>query len=86
MAERSAKGGRAPSRRRTRADASSRKRAVLSLHNTLTGNKEPFAPLEPGLAKIYTCGPTVYRHAHIGNLRTYLIADWLRRLLESSGY
>ncbi len=86
MAERSAKGGRAPSRRTPRADAGSRKRAVLSLHNTLTGSKEPFAPLEPGLVKIYTCGPTVYRDAHIGNLRTYLIADWLRRLLEASGY
>ena len=42
--------------------------------------------MEPGRAKMYTCGPTVYRLAHIGNLRAYLTADWLRRLLEASGY
>jgi len=58
----------------------------LQLFNTLTRRKEPFVPLEPGRASMYTCGPTVYRYAHIGNLRSYLMADWLRRLLEAQGY
>lgn len=58
----------------------------LSVFNTLTRQKEPFAPLKPGCASVYTCGPTVYRFAHIGNLRSYLAADWLRRLLEAQGY
>ncbi len=56
------------------------------LYNSLTRCKEPFAPVEPGRAKIYTCGPTVYRYAHTGNLRSYLLADWLRRSLEAQGY
>ena len=42
--------------------------------------------MNPGRASIYTCGPTVYRYAHIGNLRSYLAADWLRRTLEAFGY
>lgn len=58
----------------------------LSVFNTLTRRKEEFKPLKPGRASIYTCGPTVYRFAHIGNLRSYLAADWLRRLLEAQGY
>ena len=60
--------------------------APLRIFNTLTRRKEPFTPVEPGRAGIYTCGPTVYRHAHIGNLRSYLMADWLRRLLQVHGY
>ncbi len=79
MAERSAKGSRAAPKRRQR-------RPELTLYNTLGRSKEPFTSLEPGRAKMYTCGPTVYRLAHIGNLRAYLTADWLRRLLEASGY
>ena len=59
---------------------------TIRLYNTLTRRKEEFAPLEPARAKLYTCGPTVYRYAHLGNLRAYLMADWLRRLLESLGY
>ena len=59
---------------------------MLRLYNTLTRRKEPFAPIQPGRAGIYSCGPTVYRDVHIGNLRTYLLADWLRRLLEARGY
>ncbi|MCH7837672.1 MAG: cysteine--tRNA ligase [Chloroflexi bacterium] len=59
---------------------------MLQLYNTLTRRKEPFAPLEPGKASVYSCGPTVYRDVHIGNLRTYLLADWLRRLLEARGF
>ena len=54
--------------------------------NTLTRHKEDFVPVEAGRVKMYTCGPTVYRYAHIGNLRSYLMADWLRRLLEAQGY
>ena len=59
---------------------------LLRIHNTLSGQKEEFAPVLPGRASIYTCGPTVYRHAHIGNLRSYLAADWLRRTLEALGF
>lgn len=58
----------------------------IRLFNTLTRQKEDFVPLEPGRVRIYTCGPTVYRYAHVGNLRAYLVADWLRRLLEAQGY
>ena len=57
-----------------------------AIYNTLTRSKESFTPVSPGRATMYTCGPTVYRYAHIGNLRSYLMADWLRRLLEASGY
>ncbi len=51
----------------------------LRLHNTLTRQVEPFSPLEPGLVRMYNCGPTVYNRAHIGNLRAFLFADLLRR-------
>jgi len=58
----------------------------VRLYNTLTGRVEAFTPWEPPLVRMYTCGPTVYRYAHIGNLRSYLMADWLRRALEAQGY
>jgi cysteinyl-tRNA synthetase len=58
---------------------------VLQLTNTLTRAKEPVRPRTPGLAAMYTCGPTVYRYAHIGNLRTFLLADLVRRALEAGG-
>ena len=58
---------------------------MLSVFNTLTKKVEDIRPIEPGLVRIYTCGPTVYRDAHIGNLRTYLMADWIRRVLEVNG-
>jgi cysteinyl-tRNA synthetase len=58
---------------------------MLQLYNTLTRSKAPFIPITPGEASIYSCGPTVYRDVHIGNLRTYLLADWLRRALEFDG-
>ena len=58
---------------------------MLSLRNTLTRKAEEVVPLEPGLVRMYTCGPTVYRDAHIGNLRSYLMADWIRRALEHQG-
>ena len=59
---------------------------TLRLHNTLTGNKEPFEPLEPGRALMYTCGPTVWNFAHVGNLRAFLFYDLVRRHLQASGY
>ncbi|MGH7532461.1 MAG: cysteine--tRNA ligase, partial [Gemmatimonadales bacterium] len=59
---------------------------ALRLHNTLTRALYPFLPLHPGRASLYTCGPTVYNYAHIGNFRTFLFEDLLRRWLEASGY
>lgn len=58
---------------------------MISLYNTLTKQKEVFTPLEAGQVKMYTCGPTVYDYVHIGNLRSYVMADTLRRVLEASG-
>ena len=57
----------------------------MKLYNTLTRQKEEFEPIEPGKASIYTCGPTVYRFIHIGNLRAFLTADLLRRGLVAQG-
>jgi cysteinyl-tRNA synthetase len=58
----------------------------LALHNTLTRRTDPLVPLTPGKVSLYTCGPTVYNYAHIGNFRTFLFEDLLRRWLEASGY
>ncbi len=58
----------------------------VRLHNTLTRRSEPLQPIEPGRVGIYTCGSTVYKYAHIGNLRTYLFGDLLHRTLEYLGY
>jgi cysteinyl-tRNA synthetase len=55
------------------------------VYNSLTGQKEPFEPLEPGRVRMYNCGPTVYNRAHIGNFRAYLFADTLRRWMEHIG-
>jgi cysteinyl-tRNA synthetase len=57
----------------------------LKLFNTLTREKETFIPLTPGEVRMYSCGPTVYNHLHIGNLRTFLWGDMLRRYLEFRG-
>lgn len=57
----------------------------LRLYNTLTREKETFIPLRPGEARIYSCGPTVYGHPHIGNLRTFLWSDLVRRWLQYRG-
>jgi len=59
---------------------------VLKLHNTLTGTKDVFEPLQPGHVGMYTCGPTVWNFAHVGNLRAFLFYDLLRRQLRASGY
>lgn len=58
----------------------------LYLSNTLTRTKDLFQPLVAGQAKIYTCGPTVYNYAHIGNLRSYIFPDLLKKLLLHDGY
>jgi cysteinyl-tRNA synthetase len=58
----------------------------VRIFNTLTRALEEFAPLEGGHARLYTCGPTVYNYAHIGNFRAYLFEDLLRRHLKCSGY
>jgi cysteinyl-tRNA synthetase len=59
---------------------------ALRLHNTLTGTKDLFEPLEPGHVGMYTCGPTVWNFAHVGNLRAFLFYDLLRRHLQVDGY
>ena len=59
---------------------------TLALYNTLTRRKEDFVPIRPGEVGLYTCGPTVYNYAHIGNLRTYLFEDVLKRVLAYNGY
>lgn len=59
---------------------------MLKLYNSLTKKIEDFKPLKDKLVTIYNCGPTVYNYAHIGNFRTYIIEDVLRRYLEYSGY
>lgn len=58
----------------------------LKLYNTLTDKKEKFIPIKPPEVKLYQCGPTVYGVAHIGNLRTYIANDILRRTLEHNGF
>ena len=58
---------------------------MLQIYNTLTKSVEEIKPMTPGRVTMYTCGPTVYRYAHIGNLRTYLMADWIRRILTADG-
>lgn len=58
----------------------------MRIYNTLTRRKEVLEPFEPGNVRMYSCGPTVYRYIHIGNLRTFVMADWLRRSLVHAGY
>jgi len=59
---------------------------TLKLHNTLTGSKDVFEPLQDGHVGMYTCGPTVWNFAHVGNLRAFLFYDLLRRQLQVDGY
>ena len=58
---------------------------VLKVYNTLSRSLDEVKPVESGVVRMYTCGPTVYRDAHIGNLRSYLMADWIRRILTAQG-
>jgi cysteinyl-tRNA synthetase len=60
--------------------------AEIRLHNTLSGKVEAFVPLRAGEVKMYTCGPTVYDYAHIGNYRTFVFQDILRRFLKLRGF
>ncbi len=60
--------------------------APLMLYNSLTRALEPFEPVHDGEARVYTCGPTVYHYAHIGNMRAYVFADTLGRVLRFKGY
>lgn len=59
---------------------------MIKLYNTLTRQKEEFKPMEGNTVRAYTCGPTVYSYAHIGNYRAYLFMDLLRRTLKYNGY
>lgn len=59
---------------------------MIRLYNTLTRKKEEFIPIQKGIVKIYSCGPTVYNYAHIGNMRAYILMDTLRKVLEYNGY
>ena len=58
----------------------------IRLHNTLSNQIEPFVPQKPGEVSMYTCGPTVYDYAHIGNYRTFVFQDTLRRFLKLRGF
>ena len=67
-------------------DAAPTPAGTLRLHNTLSRALEPFEPLDPPRVSLYTCGPTIYNYAHIGNFRTFLFEDLLRRWLERRGW
>ena len=58
----------------------------MRLHNTRHHQTEEFTPLNGNQVRMYSCGPTVYNHAHIGNLSSYIYADILRRTLKAAGY
>ncbi len=58
----------------------------IRLYDTLTQQKRPFVPLEPGRVRIYACGPTVYHHLHIGNFRSFVVFDTLGRFLRREGF
>ena len=59
---------------------------MLCFYNTLTARKEPFSPLQAGQVRMYTCGPTVYEYAHLGNFRTFVSLDILGRYLKCKGF
>src|SRR3989440_6327817 len=58
----------------------------VRLYNTLSRSKQDLQPLQEGIVRLYSCGPTVYRYVHVGNLRTFMLPDLLRRSLEYLGY
>ena len=59
---------------------------TMKVFNSLSKKEEPFAPAADGTVGLYTCGPTVYNFAHIGNFRAYVFEDILRRTLEFNGW
>ncbi len=59
---------------------------ALRLFNTLSAKVEEFQPQDDHLVRMYSCGPTVYDYGHVGNFRTFVFVDILRRFLEQSGY
>lgn len=59
---------------------------AINLFNSLTQNKDQFQPITPNKVGIYSCGPTVYNYAHIGNLRSYVFADLLKKMFLANGY
>ena len=58
----------------------------MKVYNTMSRTKEEFRPIRSECVTIYSCGPTVYNYAHIGNMRTYVFMDILRRVLKLNGY
>src|SRR3712207_6045281 len=68
------------------ADATDRAPEPFRLYNTLTRRVEPFAPADGRTVRIYSCGPTVYNPAHLGNFRTFLFVDLLRRVVRLRGW
>jgi cysteinyl-tRNA synthetase len=58
----------------------------ITIHNTLSGKKEPFEPIKKKVVTMYNCGPTVYDYAHIGNFRTFVMSDIVRRVFSYEGY
>ena len=71
-----------------RSRISNNKESSMSLHlyNTLTKQLDPLHPISPPNVGIYSCGPTVYDHVHIGNLSSFITADLLRRVVQANGY
>src|SRR5579872_1570082 len=59
---------------------------MLQLHNTLTGRKQPFQPIEPGRVRMYVCGVTVYDYCHVGHARCYVAFDIIQRWLRQRGF
>src|SRR5438477_12135762 len=77
------------SRRRARTNGEDRSEMNLPrvrLYNTFSRIKEDLQPVSAGMVRIYSCGPTVYRYVHVGNLRTFMLPDLLRRSLEYLGF
>src|SRR3954466_2644148 len=66
--------------------STSKRAPEFRLYNTLTRQVEPFAPADGRTVRMYSCGPTVYNPAHLGNFRTFLFADLLRRSLKLAGW
>ena len=58
----------------------------IKLQNTLTDKNDVFTPRKESVVTMYNCGPTVYNYAHIGNLRSYIFADTLKRMFAYNGY